>query len=298
MPIIRPGGGYPVIRQFPGQGIPQVNPNHPLARGLLCCFVTLAGGVVVDALRPRGVASGTPLPLSRHGVTANPLVSASFVNTCPDLNWTSGAFATLIWTAFQSGHSASFQDPFDRAVYVAEGNNNGWAFQWTPSLPGLVFQSFANESNPRYNFNLGSSTYPSSDIMLGFQTSDATSWAAYINGVQSNSGSGRQPGGGSIAPGSCSSAPSVACYIACVWFRALAQYEITEFYLNPYGMLIYPEDSVPWIQGVVTAGASPFASGQFDDAPFRKAARPAVHTDPTNLLPNMLGDQLMGQNLC
>ena len=264
MALIRPGGGRQRVRQFPGQGIPQVNPNHPLAVGMTSCFVTLANGIVIDALRPRGISpSTTSFALGPHGFrSAFSTFSAGSTN---DLNWTSGPFTAMCWMQSPPGQSGTYTGGFSRSAYVNESNNQGWGISWRPSTDhgfGYSCVIAANNGVFSYTFPSGDQTYTTNDLCFGFSSDGVAGVVTFANGFV-NAFSNTT----NLVQASCSTGVVIGdslgtgVYIALTMNRHAQQNDITEFYQNPYGMLIYPEDSVPWVGGLSAPPPPPPTSG-------------------------------------
>lgn len=275
MAFIYPSRGRRRFRRFPPQGIPQVDFRHPLAIGMTSCFVNLPTGIMIDAFTTRPFGTGGTQVLGQHGA-ASRAVTGPTASPTSDLNWTSGGFSVAVWANVTGSDNAV--QIFGREHYVNESSNQGWMLIYRNTAAGSQGWNFQIENNngingnPGYGFGDGK-PFVTGDQMIGASSDGSVSKLLYRNGAlsassvignfvpASNATNGMTFGGSNVTP-------TVASYvyIACTWKRVLSASNFFEFYSNPYGILIYPEDTVPWTGIQVSAppatGWGPLLGGQ------------------------------------
>ena len=259
----------------------------------------LSTQITTNAALDSGPNGGFSLALSGTQSASIPAGKFNFLETTP--------FSGVIWSKATSDTSNHFI--FGCWNILVTG---GWVFSIgdiaTHKL-GLTFADF----NGGNNFSGVGGTTVDDGIwrLLGFSydgSGSNTGIKLYVNGLPetvtgATAGTG-DPGAltdsGIFIGRRGQSATGPGFYIGSLsdgslWNRYLSANEHARLYNEPYVGI--SEQGAEWLAFAAVAAGTPFASGQFSEVGLRGSRR-LVQADPANLLPNMLGDQLMGQNQC
>lgn len=181
--IIRPGLWS--ARQQPQVAV-EIDWTHPLARGLVMCFLARPGGGMRDLTGRARVVSGVTQPVQPSGLTFNSwsITAAS----AADLAFTSGGWAIAAFCHLGQVGATSGQNPsiFGNTSYTSESVNSGWglAQQGNPAPSSAVWTSFSFANNAFTSYALaGTSQAYVGDVFLG-HTSDGTTRRLVVNGIQ------------------------------------------------------------------------------------------------------------------
>lgn len=259
--IIRPGLWS--ARQQPQVAV-EIDWTHPLARGLVMCFLACPGGGMVDLTGRARVVSGVTQPVRPSGLTFDTFSVTSA--SAADLNFTSGGWAIGVFTHSAAISATIGANPvaISRVNYTSESVNSGWSLgaQGNSATLSQVWQffSFANNAAASYNL-LGTSQNYVGDVFLG-GTSDGTSTRRIIvNGVQeATSAANLNPlsSGTAIAPAAAGGGSFDGSYLLLAWNRDVTLPEWAWLNSEPYCFL-RPRAVISFYTASVTT--TPFTPG-------------------------------------
>ena len=310
--VFRPGRTL----QLPMWGKPRIDPSHPLAQGLIYCFLP---GVSLTNL------AQVPLDLGYDSGTAGQLSG-----TLEGPSWNSSAANSGI---FQSAtvRPVTNASLYYRGAFTADASNInavicGFNYTSNPTGPYNTFQFARNQNGNGQDFvalvitTPSSADYPNTGGSLAIDTShygkieslggtyvgDGITGQStiYTGGQQLDQqtdftqlSTGLQYGSdpqfiigttaGDHARLTCSNANMVCC-----WNRTLSAAEMQWIDADPYGFLLWDEQEWPALISVAPA-ANPFIPGDFS-APKVIRARPIPAAEGQNL-PLTIPQQLIGQ---
>lgn len=252
-----PGGAPPVSppRTQLGQGKPRINWSHPLAQGLIGCYVPgWCGNTIYNLVGIGGdlvVQSGAAYANTQDGRALDSSASNSL------------AFVTAPPTMQPAVGSAFWRGNLKAAVSVSNIDLMGLTFTNSDTTPFDAFTiGWSSGSQLFGSGNIGGAqanatqaatvTTPSGMINVGMTIAPSDNTRLYVNGVQTATAA---TGAGTISYGTpqiclggyapvatrIANAQSVVGYL---WKRTLTAGEMLALHFAPYAFLIFPDDDL------------------------------------------------------
>jgi hypothetical protein len=287
--------------QYKRPGLPRIDTDHPLAKGLIAYAYDWGGGVVdlINGGQGKITTSTNNITVGSgrygQGVKYPGTAGASALITLPAnahvANFSTAApfsFATAVFNTATPGGiiAVGTGDPSDTSgVNYGVGGTNAW----TVYAVNGTLATTATGTNPLNSFN---------SILTSVASS--ASWSIYANGKLDQTGTtnatqtltaqqitfnGVQP---NTITGETGGANGFVHYFA-IWNRALTATEAAQLHNDPYGFLIYPEDeifsTVVGASAVIAPIGNPHFMGRLSNPPIRSlpALRQNLPTDSSFL---------------
>lgn len=218
----------------PPAGI-QIDRAHPLARGLVGCWIANEGsGAPRDLIYPRVIGTlptwvGTP-----NGVAVQ---NARWTaGETAHLDFTSGEFSVvaLVYVSAVPGASARCNG---RSVYTSESSNRGWSVQYQHPEAKWNFVIYRDNGSASYNM-LGTTTPAAQRLYHLVGTTNSTTRRLYVNGNQeASSTTNAAPLSNTSGDLILGTTTGMCTIMGLVYRRVLSPSEIQELYRQPYAFM-------------------------------------------------------------